>query len=50
MTYGSAGQLAGTGLAATGFALGGWLVGAVTLLLLGIACMQLARRSPALRP
>ena len=50
MTYGSGGTIAGTGLAATGFALGGWLVGAITLLLLGVVCMQLVRRSPAVRP
>ncbi len=51
MPYGSAGAVAGTGaLAATGFALGGWLVGAVTILLLGIALVQLVRPSPADRP
>ena len=50
MPYGTGSTLASGTLAATGFALAGWLVGAVTLLLLGIACMQLARRSPALRP
>lgn len=50
MTYGSAGQVAGGGLAATGFALGGVVIGALTLLLVGVVCIQLARRSPATRP
>ena len=50
MNYGSASSVSSTALAATGFALAGWLVGAITLLLLGFVCLQLARRSPSLRP
>jgi len=50
MNYGStATNIGAPALAATGFAFAGWLIGAVTLLLLGFALMQLARRSP-LRP
>ena len=37
-------------LGTIGFAFGGWFVFAVTLLLLGVCCIQLARRSPAVRP
>lgn len=53
MNYGSttsSANLAGGALAATGFAVAGWLVGAVTLVLLGFAFIQLSRRSPKLRP
>ena len=50
MTYGSPSTLAGGTLVATGFAFAGWLVGAITLLLVGIALLQIARRSSPLRP
>ncbi|MEY2468931.1 MAG: hypothetical protein QOF21_1629 [Actinomycetota bacterium] len=51
MNYGSsAANIGAPALAATGFAFAGWLVGAVTLVLLGFVLMQLARRSPSLRP
>jgi hypothetical protein len=51
MPYGAKGALGGTGaLAATGFGVASWVVGAITLLMLGIALLQLCRRSPAVRP
>lgn len=53
MQYGSKASVgaASTGaLALTGFAVAGWLVAAITLILAGIAMIQLVRRSPAMRP
>lgn len=52
MPYGAKGAVAGSSgaLAATGFALAGWVVGAVTLVLLGIAVLQLVRPAAADRP
>lgn len=53
MQYGAKASVgvAGTGaLAMTGFAVAGWLVAAITLILVGVAMIQLVRRSPALRP
>ena len=53
MQYGAKGSLgaAGTGaLALTGFAVAGWIVAAITLILAGIALIQLVRRDPAVRP
>lgn len=51
MPYGARGAVGGTAaLAATGFGVAGWVIGAITLLLLGIAIVQLVRPSPALRP
>jgi hypothetical protein len=51
MPYGAKGAVGGTAaLAATGFGMAGWLIGAVTLIFLGIALIQLVRPAPALRP
>jgi hypothetical protein len=51
MPYGPKAAVGGTGLlAATGFAVAGWVVGAITLILLGIALLQLARPAPSQRP
>lgn len=51
MPYGAKGAVGGTAaLAATGFGVAGWLIGAITMLLLGIAIVQLVRPAPALRP
>lgn len=51
MPYGTNGAVGGTGvLAATGFAMAGWMVGAITLMLVGMALVMLVRRSPAVRP
>lgn len=52
MPYGARGAVVGSGgaLAATGFALTSWVIGAITMVLLGIAILQLVRRSPAVRP
>ena len=50
MPYGSKGAIGVSGLAYTGFAVAGWLVGAITLILMGVALLMLARRSPATRP
>lgn len=51
MPYGARGAIGGTGvLAATGFALASWVVGAITLILVGIALVMLMRRSPSVRP
>lgn len=51
MPYGAKGAVGGTAaLAATGFGVAAWLIGAVTMLLLGIAIIQLVRPAPALRP
>lgn len=49
--YGSNGAVVGgTGLAATGMAITGWVIGAITLVLLGIAILQLVRPAPSYRP
>jgi amino acid transporter len=51
MPYGPKASIGTAGIvAATGFSVAGWLVGAVTLLFVGIALVQLARRGRALRP
>lgn len=51
MPYGAKGAVGGTGaLAATGFAMAGWVIWAVTLIFLGMALVQLVRPRPALRP
>ena len=51
MPYGAKGAVGGTAaVTATGFGLAGWIVGAITLLLLCIAAMQLVRRHSAVRP
>ena len=52
MPYGARGAVVGSGgaLAATGFAVTGWVIGAITLILVGVALLQLMRRSPAVRP
>lgn len=53
MQYGAKATVgaAGTGvLALTGFAVAGWLVAAITLILVGLALVQLGRRRPATRP
>jgi amino acid transporter len=50
MPYGSKTAMGGTALAFTGFSAAGWIVGAITMIFLGIALVQLARRSPAMRP
>ncbi len=52
MPYGAKGALAGSSgaLATAGFAMAGWVVGAVTMILLGIAVLQLVRRAGADRP
>lgn len=50
MPYGAKGAVGSGALAATGFSMGGWLVGAITLIFLGMALLQLVRRGPALRP
>ena len=50
MTYGSPSNALTPALAATGFALAGWFIAAVTILLVGFALMQMARRNPSLRP
>ena len=50
MPYSPKAAMSGTALAFTGFALAGWVVGAVTLLFIGIALLQLAKRSPVARP
>lgn len=56
MPYGPSTTVAGVSvggvsvLAATGLSVAGWLLAAVTLILLGIALMQLFKPAPALRP
>lgn len=52
MPYGAKGAVVGSSgaLAATGFALTGWVIGAITMILLGIALLQLFRPAPADRP
>lgn len=51
MPYGAKGAVGASGaLAATGFAVAGWVIGTITLIMVGIAILQLCRRSPALRP
>ena len=51
MPYGPKGAAAGTGiLAATGFSVAGWVLGAITLVLVGLALLQLARPGPSTRP
>jgi hypothetical protein len=49
--YGPTSAAAGTGvLAATGFSVASWILGAITLLLVGIALLQLARPGASQRP
>jgi hypothetical protein len=52
MPYGAKGAVVGSSgaLATTGFAIAGWVVGAITLILLGIAVLQLVRPAAAHRP
>jgi hypothetical protein len=50
MPYGTKSVLGGGALAMTGLATGAWIVAAVTLLLLGVAIVQLVRPAPAHRP
>lgn len=51
MPYGTKGAIGGSSvLATTGFALAGWMVGAITLVLLGVALVMLVRPGPAVRP
>lgn len=50
MPYGKS-TVAGSGLlAATGLSVAGWLLAAVTLILLGIALVQLCKPGSAIRP
>ncbi len=50
MPYGTKAALPGGALAVTGFAAGGWIAAAVTLMFIGIALWHFARPSPAERP
>lgn len=51
MPYGTKGAIGATGaLAVTGLSVAGWLVGAITLILLGFGLLMLVRRSPETRP
>jgi len=51
MPYGARVAVGGSGaLAATGFALGGWVIGAITLIFLGIAIAQMMRPRYGMRP
>ncbi|MHB8465113.1 MAG: hypothetical protein ACYDH6_09075 [Acidimicrobiales bacterium] len=49
MPYGTKTALPGA-LALTGFALGSWVIAAVTLLFIGITILHLVRQTPAMRP